>query len=70
MRAWGEAPVEAPLELRQARELAEAALELRPELAEAAPEVRPAQAVAERELAEAGALGAAEQLIARITKPS
>jgi hypothetical protein len=49
-------------------ELAEAALEqaaAERELAEAAPE----QAAA-RELAEAGALGAAEQLIVRMAKPS
>ena len=41
------------------------------ELAEAAPEQAVAEQVAaERELAEAGALGAAEQLIARMAKPS
>ena len=64
-RAWAEAlglrPEQAP-ELRlervvAAQELAGAALELRPE-----------QAAAGRQLAEAGALGAAEQLIARMVK--
>jgi hypothetical protein len=50
------------------RELAGAALELRPEQAAAGPELRPEQVAAGPELAEAGALGAAEQLIARMVK--
>jgi hypothetical protein len=61
MRAWGEAPAEAP-ELRPERAVAEL------ELAGAELELRPERAVARRERAEAGALGAAEQFIARMVK--
>jgi hypothetical protein len=64
-RAWAEAlglrPEQAP-ELRPERVVAAQ------ELAGAALELRPEQAAAGRELAEAGALGAAEQLIARMVK--
>jgi hypothetical protein len=67
MPAWGPAPpvAEVALELEPAP-----ALELEPELAETALELQQEPAVAVLELAEAGAVGAAEQFIARITKLS
>jgi hypothetical protein len=63
-----QAPELRPEQVAAERELAGAALELRPEQPAAGPELRPEQVAAGPERAEAGALGAGEQLIARMVK--
>jgi hypothetical protein len=60
-----QAPELGPERVVAERELAGAALELQPA---AGPELRPEQVAAGPERAEAGALGAGEQLIARMVK--